>query len=196
MASTTTQTTTSDVGEDPNEMSPSESLKLYFTYYCERAPATTKMNNSKFAKAIVDMGHINKKFTKTDCGLIFAKVCPKGKKTIGAKGFEAGCMAIAAKKYPKTGESERLAKFIKKSKALPSKDKKKSKGDGVFDRLTDTSKYGGVYGERFDEDGKGKGLDGIDSDRTKGYKREKGILDGTAGDKVDNIKDILRTDKS
>eukprot|EP00163_Fabomonas_tropica_P026329 TRINITY_DN4792_c0_g2_i1.p1 TRINITY_DN4792_c0_g2~~TRINITY_DN4792_c0_g2_i1.p1 ORF type:complete len:179 (+),score=63.24 TRINITY_DN4792_c0_g2_i1:129-665(+) len=34
------------------------------------------------------------------------------------------------------------------------------KSGGVFDRLTDTSKYSGTHKERFDESGKGKGLAG------------------------------------
>lgn len=194
MASTETKTTTSDVGEDPNDSpSPSDALQQYYTYYCNRAPTTTVMNNSKFSKAIGDMGHFNKKFTRNDCDLVFTKVKAKGKRTIDFDGFLKGCQLIATKKYPKTGRTRLLAKFVEKSKALPSK-KKKTKGDGVYDRLTDTSKYGGTYGERFDEDGKGKGLDGVDSDRTKGYKKEKGILDGATNDKVDNIKDILRPD--
>ncbi len=34
---------------------------------------------------------------------------------------------------------------------------------GVVDRLTDTKKYTGSHKERFDETGKGKGLEGRDS---------------------------------
>ena len=39
----------------------------------------------------------------------------------------------------------------------------KAVSGGVVDRLTDTSKYTGSHKERFDESGKGKGLEGRDS---------------------------------
>ncbi len=37
------------------------------------------------------------------------------------------------------------------------------KNSGVVDRLTDTAKYTGSHKERFDETGKGKGLEGRDT---------------------------------
>ena len=43
---------------------------------------------------------------------------------------------------------------------------------GAVDRLTDTSKYTGSHKERFNESGKGKGLDGrreMDSKAEAGY---------------------------
>ena len=43
---------------------------------------------------------------------------------------------------------------------------------GAVDRLTDTSKYTGSHKERFNESGKGKGLDGrreMDSKAAAGY---------------------------
>ncbi len=44
------------------------------------------------------------------------------------------------------------------------------KGDDVTSRLTDTSKYTGAHKERFDESGKGKGLEGrVDAANTSGY---------------------------
>ena len=39
----------------------------------------------------------------------------------------------------------------------------KAASGGVVDRLTDTSKYTGSHKERFDESGKGRGLEGRDS---------------------------------
>ena len=39
----------------------------------------------------------------------------------------------------------------------------KVKPGGAVDRLTDTSKYTGSHKERFDESGKGRGLEGRDS---------------------------------
>ena len=43
---------------------------------------------------------------------------------------------------------------------------------GAVDRLTDTSKYTGSHKERFDDSGKGKGLDGrreMDKKASEGY---------------------------
>lgn len=49
---------------------------------------------------------------------------------------------------------------------------------GAVDRLTDTSKYTGSHKERFDESGKGKGLDGrVDMDK----KAESGYVGGYKG---------------
>ena len=36
-------------------------------------------------------------------------------------------------------------------------------GDGLLDRMTDTSKYTGTHKQRFDESGKGRGLEGRES---------------------------------
>ena len=42
--------------------------------------------------------------------------------------------------------------------------------EGAVDRLTDTSKYTGSHKERFDESGKGKGIDGrVDRHAEDGY---------------------------
>ena len=44
------------------------------------------------------------------------------------------------------------------------------KTDKTTDRLTDASKYTGSHKERFDKDGKGKGLEGrVDKADTSGY---------------------------
>ena len=54
---------------------------------------------------------------------------------------------------------------------LLSRSQKQSKTGGV-DRMTDTSKYTGSHRERFDETGKGKGLEGrkdFDEKAAEGY---------------------------
>merc|ERR1719273_1829532 len=114
------------------------------------------------------MKHVDKDFTKNDADLIFTKAKAKGKQRITLDQYKTALELCA---------------------------KKKKKKDGVYDRLTDTSGYTGVYAERFDEDGKGKGLEGADSDRTKGLKKDKGILDGAGGHKATQLEETLRKDK-
>jgi len=102
----------------------------------------------------------------------------------------------ASKKKGEEGlsQDECLIKLLTNANELP--EKKKAKSDkGVFGRLTDTKNYGGVYGQRFDEDGKGKGLEGGDSDRVAGIKKVDGIRAGDGGNKVTNIADTLRSDE-
>ncbi len=55
----------------------------------------------------------------------------------------------------------------------------KVKNSSVVDRLTDTSKYTGSHKERFDDSGKGKGLDGRDSN-AKGAGMAAGSVAGQA----------------
>ncbi len=54
------------------------------------------------------------------------------------------------------------------------------KNSSVIDRLTDTSKYTGSHKERFDESGKGKGLEGRDF-VAKGSGMAAGSVAGQAG---------------
>jgi len=63
----------------------------------------------------------------------------------------------------------------------------KSKEKNVFDRLTDTKGYRGTHAQRFDEQGKGRGLAGRDS-------VSKGAAPGTYhGGDVKDLSQILRT---
>ncbi len=54
------------------------------------------------------------------------------------------------------------------------------KNSGVVDRLTDTAKYTGSHKERFDETGKGKGLEGRDT-VVKGSGMTAGCVAGQPG---------------
>ena len=59
---------------------------------------------------------------------------------------------------------------------------KKPVSDGVVDRMTDTSKYTGTHKLRFDEEGKGRGLEGRDS-TPKG----KGMTPGSVGSQASYV---------
>jgi len=169
-------------------------LAKYFDYYCKRAPATTVMNGSKFRKAIKDMGHVGKRCSSNDLDLIFAKIKGKGKQTIDFDGFFEGCKLIAAKNHAKKkGEDAQIIAFIKKSKALPQKKKKKQ--DAVTARLTDPKNFGAGYKQRFNEDGTGKGqLFGEEAILDSGKVKDKGILASSGSGGVGDIQTILRPD--
>merc|ERR1719229_70880 len=141
------------------------------------------------------MKHVDNDFTKNDADLIFTKAKAKGKQRITLDQYKTALELCAKKKFPVS--TEPLADWFKDvpDPNAKSSSKKKKKKDGVYDRLTDTSGYTGVYAERFDKDGKGKGLAGADSDRTKGLKKDKGILDGAGGHKATNLEETLRKDK-
>merc|ERR1719229_1891376 len=140
------------------------------------------------------MKHIDKDFTKNDADLIFTKAKAKGKQRINLDQYKKLLNFVQKKKFPLS--TEPMVDWFKNVPDPSAKSSsKKKKKDGVYDRLTDTSGYTGVYAERFDKDGKGKGLEGADSDRTKGLKKEKGILDGAGGHKATKLEETLRKDK-
>merc|ERR1712025_310802 len=70
----------------------------------------------------------------------------------------------------------------------------KKKATGGVGRLTDSKNYPVTSGNRFDADGKGRGLDGQDRAIPKQY--GKGIRDGAGTDTVHSISDTLRPDRS
>jgi len=59
--------------------------------------------------------------------------------------------------------SQNDAKKAKSVSSSPTAKKKSTKQPSIFDKLTDTSKYTGTHKQRFDDDGKGRGLEGRDS---------------------------------
>merc|ERR1719273_302731 len=140
------------------------------------------------------MKHIDKDFTKNDADLIFTKSKTKGQQRITLDQYKNALELCAKKKFPLS--SEQLGDWFKDVSDPNAKSKKKKKKDDVYNRLTDTSGYTGVYAERFDADGKGKGLEGGDSDRVKGLKKEKGIRDGAGGHKQTKLDDVVKKELS
>ncbi|CAF0835781.1 unnamed protein product [Brachionus calyciflorus] len=88
---------------------------------------------------------------------------PKGTKTLEKDGFEALLHQIAESK--KSNYDAVLAKLNSVSGPSTAGTTGVANADNVS-RMTDASKYTGAHKERFDADGKGKGIDGRE-DRSK-----------------------------
>ncbi|XP_057291302.1 tubulin polymerization-promoting protein family member 2-like isoform X2 [Hydractinia symbiolongicarpus] len=143
------------------------------------------MDGSKFAKFARDMKLLDKKLTATDVDIIFnrTEVKPKAERKIKFQQFQVALKLLAEKKYGSADEVPKLEEKILASKGPKKAGATKTVKSGAVDRLTDTSKYTGSHKERFDESGKGKGLEGrvnvAANDGYVGAYKEKGSYDKT-----------------
>ena len=103
---------------------------------------------------------IDKKFTGTDVDLTFAKCKGVGEKNkhLWYDDFQKALEAMATKK----GVAVDKVKDQIIAAGGPQSSGTKTKTDGIYGKMTDSSQYTGAHKERFDENGKGKGLDGRD----------------------------------
>lgn len=136
--------------------------------------------------------------SKDDCraaDIAFSKYCPKGKKDIDLETFmtkmlpEMAAEALAKKGGKKKEHSdpavqEKLAQFKSKMAAKCKEWESAPTGGGdadVVKRLTDSSQYTGSHKSRFDESGKGKGIEGrkdiVDSSGYVGDYKNAGTYD-------------------
>lgn len=131
------------------------------------------MDNAKFAKLSRDLKLLDKKLTATDIDIMFSKVKSKTERKITYKQFVEAVKLMAEKKYPGDADGfDKLQGLISAGKGPTTSKTTSAAKTGAVDRLTDTSKYTGSHKERFDESGKGKGLDGrkdMDSKAAAGY---------------------------
>lgn len=136
------------------------SLEENFVRFCSfgSPKPLTELDNAKFAKLCKDARLLDKKFTKTDVDLAFAKVCPKGKRKLTFAEFEQALRLVAAKKGC---DMQHLHAAI--SAAAPSSSGTKADSGGIVGKMTDSSQYTGAHKHRFDADGHGKGLAGRDT---------------------------------
>lgn len=131
-----------------------EQLQEIFVFYCNRAPKSDSIDNAKWAKLLVDLQWIDNKVTKTDGDLIFSKIKPKGGRKIQFDEFVLGVHEVAKKRYG----SEDVAQLLSHT-TIP-KQSDAAASPNVVDRLTNTANFTGSHKNRFDEDGKGKGMEG------------------------------------
>jgi len=136
--------------------SEADQLQEIFTLYCNRAPKSDAFDNAKWAKCLGDLW-LDDKLNKTDGDLIFTKVKPKGGRKLEYAAFVAGVHEVAKKKYGSddVGQPLRNTNLAKGGADAAS-------GSNVVDRLTNTATYTGSHKQRFDEEGKGKGVEGRD----------------------------------
>ncbi|XP_068737286.1 tubulin polymerization-promoting protein family member 2-like [Montipora capricornis] len=152
-----------------------EQLLVVFKSFCAFGAGGTDaqpmMDNAKFGKLFRDLRLNDKKFTSTDTDIIFNRPEVKSKKErkIGFESFKKALELCAEKKY---GSKEDVQKLI--DKICAGKGPVWSYCEFVFKSGadTDTSKYTGSHKKRFDDSGKGKGLEGrkhFDSNAAEGY---------------------------
>eukprot|EP00834_Sanchytrium_tribonematis_P003415 NODE_130_length_16779_cov_1.687410.p13 type:complete len:175 gc:universal NODE_130_length_16779_cov_1.687410:3559-3035(-) len=157
-----------------------DELLKRFSAFCSfgssRAINAVEIDNFKFSKLCKDSLILDKKLTTTDVDIVFNKA--KKEKTdrkLDFEQFKAALRLLAEIKYPgdEEGYSKLVALVVKNEPKVRTETgsnknlngsgnelDSKASSDSVFDRLTDHTKYTGSHKERFDDDGKGKGLDG------------------------------------
>lgn len=119
------------------------------------------MDGSKFAKLTKDLDLLDKQLTSTEVDLIFTKVKPKAERKITLQQFEEALVMMALKKYPgDEGGVEKLRGVVMQGKGPSVHGATKAAKSAAVERLTDCSKFTGTHKERFDEEGKGKGIAG------------------------------------
>ena len=118
------------------------------------------LEGKQFMKLCKECKLIDKKFTNTDVDLTFAKFKGVGEKNkhLWYDQFLSALEAVASKK----GSTIDKVKSQIVNSGGPASSGTKAKNDGITAKMTDTSQYTGAHKERFDENGKGKGLDGRD----------------------------------
>ncbi|KAL0476604.1 tubulin polymerization-promoting protein [Acrasis kona] len=138
--------------------------QVYVDFACfgKGVNGTTGMDGKAFSKFCKDCKLINSKFSATDVDLIFAntKVKPKAERKISYEQFLVALELIAAKKGC---TMDSLTSSIQSTNGPSTNNTQKVDESGIVSKMTDASLYTGAHKSRFDEEGKGKGLEGRDS---------------------------------
>ncbi|XP_062500770.1 tubulin polymerization-promoting protein family member 2-like, partial [Corticium candelabrum] len=175
----TEQTFASSQQRTTNKRTPlliSTAMEDIFKSFCafgSGKESTALMDNAKFAKFARDTKILDKKLTSTDVDIIFNKVKGKSERKITFDQFREALKLLAEKKYPGDADgAKKLEDFVLQGKGPTGNKTTSGVKTGGVDRLTDTSKYTGSHKQRFDESGKGKGLEGrqdFDDKAASGY---------------------------
>ncbi|KAJ3413833.1 hypothetical protein HDV05_007433 [Chytridiales sp. JEL 0842] len=152
-----------------------DDLRVVFDKFCAfgsnrnltSTSAEYQMDGAKFVKFARDTGITDgKKVTTTDIDIIFNKVKPKTGRKIDFKTFTQAVGLLAELKHPDKQPEDALHQVLYdvciKSKG-PQANGTVAERDSIIARLTDTSQYTGTHAHRFDENGKGRGLEGRDT---------------------------------
>lgn len=123
------------------------------------AGAVHEMDNAKFAKFTRDCRLLDKKLVPASVDIIFSKVKDKTARKINFKQFDQACHLLAEAKGISYDELVSSVCAI----GGPAKSGTTAvKMDGWLAKQTDPSLYTGAHKERFDAEGRGKGLAGRD----------------------------------
>jgi len=167
--------------------SEADQLQDIFSFYCNRAPKSDAIDSSKWAKAIADLLWLDDKMTKTDGDLIFTKVKPKGGRKLQFDEFVVGVHEVAKKRYG----ADDISQLLRNTTLPPKQQQGDAASPNVVDRLTNTATYTGSHKQRFDEDGRGKGVEGRDATGANDKLIVGKVIPG--GKKI-NLADSLRED--
>lgn len=129
------------------------------------AATATEMTGKNFDKWLKDAGVLDSKtITTTMTGIAFSKVAgPKKKTTFDETKKVLTFVAEDRSKQSKKTVQEELDAITEKLAKLEAptlNSAAKANTGGVYNRLTDHTKYTGAHKERFDAEGKGKGKAG------------------------------------
>lgn len=147
----------------------SSTIDEAFTKFCKfgdfksDGKSITLTNSDKWMK---QAGVIGKKITTTDTGIAFQKFKVK---QMNLKQFKEFLADLAKSKKMDVNE---LINSLSGCGDPGTSNTTKADQSGAVDRLTDTSKYTGSHKERFDADGKGRGIEGranVDKNADAGY---------------------------
>ncbi|KAI8806435.1 p25-alpha-domain-containing protein [Cladochytrium replicatum] len=123
------------------------------------------MDGARFAKFARDCKLIDgKRVTTTDVDIIFNKAKAKGSRRLDWTTFQAAVRALAQKKYPERAEMEAFNTVmleVTQARGPLINKATTAKTDGVYDKLTNTQLYTGAHKLRFDEQGNGRGMEGL-----------------------------------
>ncbi|XP_038949514.1 tubulin polymerization-promoting protein family member 2 isoform X1 [Rattus norvegicus] len=143
----------------------SEAEKTFhrFAVFGESSSSGNEITNKNFSKLCKDCGIMDgKAVTSTDVDIVFSKVKAKNARTINFQQFQEAMKELGQKRFKGKNPDEALEDVFKlmEGKDPATTGATKATTVGGVDRLTDTSKYTGTHKERFDESGKGKGIEG------------------------------------
>merc|ERR1712055_813140 len=155
------------------KMATNEELKSAFMNFANQGKSGAKvqeLDNKNWTKMAKDCGLYNKTCTSTDGDITFQKYCGNKAKHINFDVFLKMVDELAGKYFK--GDPNAIQKYrelIVRKGAPVSQGTKVATGNNV-DRMTDTTQYTGAHKERFDESGKGKGIEGReDTHANDGY---------------------------
>ncbi|XP_031217264.1 tubulin polymerization-promoting protein family member 2 isoform X2 [Mastomys coucha] len=134
-----------------------------FAVFGESSSSGNEITNKNFSKLCKDCGIMDgKAVTSTDVDIVFSKVKAKNARTINFQQFKEAMKELGQKLFKGKNPDEALEDVFKlmEGKDPATTGVTKATTVGGVDRLTDTSKYTGSHKERFDESGKGKGIEG------------------------------------
>jgi len=144
-------------------MASGDDLKASFQAFCEfGGKGKTTMTTKNCTKLFKECKIYNKTLTTTDTDIAFSKVKTKGKTEITFDEFCSLLKEVAPKFKKGASADDSLAEMktkIAQGKPGTAGTTGVSKTGGVA-KMTDTSQYTGSHANRFDESGKGKGIDG------------------------------------